>query len=171
MPEALDAEVQITPEEQESRGFDAGFEQFDRIWRGNDEAADDKGRGCSGKEGPTEGAELQPVPGKRPLEQTAADGTKRETGEEHANAHHQLIGEESFKVRIAEFRGLADIGEDENDGDQAKATATDGLKKPEGGDVEISTADHRAILAYLVYGNTAACRKKVSVGRESGASR
>src|SRR5215471_17894078 len=32
--EVLDAEVQITPEEEEGGGLDTGFEQFDRIGRG-----------------------------------------------------------------------------------------------------------------------------------------
>jgi hypothetical protein len=148
--EVLHAEVQITPEEKESGGFDAGFEQFDRIGRSKDEAADDESRGCSDKERPTQGTEFEGVPGKWALEQTAADGTKRQTGEEQAHAHHQLIGEEAFEVRIAEFRGLADIGEDEKDGDEAKTTATNGLKEPEGGNAEINTPDHGGILAYLV---------------------
>ena len=82
-----------------------------------------------------------------------------------------MIGEEAFEVGIAEFRGLADIREDQKDGDQAKAAATDGLKEPEGGDAQIGTADHGPILAHLVYGNTATHRKKLSVGRAGGAFR
>jgi hypothetical protein len=46
----LDAEVEIAPEEEESGGFKAGFENLDAIWYSDDEAADNESSGGSDEE-------------------------------------------------------------------------------------------------------------------------
>lgn len=64
----LDAAVEIAPDEEESGGFDTGFEQLHRIGCGDDEAADDESSGGSDEERPAECAQLEWEPGERALE-------------------------------------------------------------------------------------------------------
>jgi len=64
----LNAEVEIAPDEEESGGFDTGFEQLHGIGCGDDKVADDERSGGSEEEGPAERAQLECEPGERALE-------------------------------------------------------------------------------------------------------
>jgi hypothetical protein len=137
-----DAEVEIAPEEEESGGFDAGFEKLVDIWCCDDEAADNESSDGSDKEGPAERAQLKREPGERALKQIAADGAKGQAREEDADTHDQLVSEEAFKVGIAKLPRLADVWSDEEDGGEAKATAAYGLEQPEGGEMDLIAVKH-----------------------------
>jgi hypothetical protein len=76
------------------------------------------------------------------LKQRAANGSKGQACEEDAEAHDQLVSEEAFKVGIAKLPRLADVGYDDEDGSETKATAAYGLEQPEGGEMDLSAVKH-----------------------------
>lgn len=80
------------------------------------------------------------------MSQRAADRAEGQAGEKNAEAHNQLVGEEAFEIGIAEFPGLAEVGEDKKGGDEAEAAPADGLEQPERGETERSTVKHKASL-------------------------
>jgi hypothetical protein len=52
----LDAEVEIAPEEEDGRSFDACLDKLDGIWCSDNETADDESSSGPDEEGPAERA-------------------------------------------------------------------------------------------------------------------
>jgi hypothetical protein len=142
----LDAEVEIAPQVQKNGGFDAGFEKFQAIGSGYEQAADKQRSSRARQQRPGEGANLERNPRERPLSERAADGTEDKAREKKAETHNELVGEEAFEVGIAQFPGLPEIREHNKEGDEAKAAPAHGLQQPEGGKTERSAVKHTRIL-------------------------
>lgn len=162
----LDAEVQIAPQEEESRSFDAGFEKLDGVGCRDDEAADDESSGGSNEDGRAERAQLEWEPRERALNQRAANGAQGQACEEDAEAHDQLVTKEAFKVGIAELRRLADEGRDKKDGSETKATAAYGLEQPKRGEMDLTAVQHGAYFTLTRLTMAAIRRRKGSTSRK-----
>lgn len=139
---ALDAEVEIAPEKEEGGDFDAGFKKLDGIWCCDHEAADDQSSGCSDHKRPAESPQLEWEPSERALQQGAANRAKGQAREEDAKANDELVAEEAFNIGIAEFPRLADVGHNNQKGDETKATAAYDLEQPEGSEMDLWAVKH-----------------------------
>lgn len=138
----LDAEIEIAPEEEDNRNFDAGFEPLNGIWSRDDKAADNESSKGTDEERPAECKQLEWEPVKRALQQRAANGAKGQAREEDADRHDQLITEEASKAPIPELPRLAEIRRDNKDGSDTKTTAAYGLEQPEGGVTHLGAVQH-----------------------------
>jgi hypothetical protein len=142
----LDAEVEVAPEVQKNRGFEAGFKQFQGIGSSYEKAAHKERSNSAGQQRPGEGAKLERKPRERTPSERAADGAEDKARGKKAEAHNELVGEEAFEIGIAEFPGLPEVRDHKKEGDEAKAAPANGLQQPEGGETERSAVKHTGIL-------------------------
>ena len=77
-----------------------------------------------------------------------------------------MVSEETFKVGIAKFPRLVDVGQDEKGGGEPETTAANGLEQPEGGETGSSAVKHRRYFTLVVWGMVAVRRRKPSISRK-----